>query len=158
MLGTYRASQRDLHLAERGQRVGAHHDDDLGRHDRDLLDHARHAREVRERGVAERALHAQRPVHRQRVDLKALERLHQCAAGTAVEGDALLDLRRLGGVLEQHHVRLRMAGAQHRHQVAAGAVRAGLQLARERVQLADGALQILLADLVVGHRHRPRGF
>ena len=63
-------------------------------HDRELLDHARDAGRVGERRVADRALHAQRPVDGERVDPQALERLHQRGARAAVEGDALLDLAR----------------------------------------------------------------
>ena len=86
-------------------------------------------------------------------DLQALERLHQRAARAPVEGHALLDLGGAGGVLEQEDVRLRMARPQHGHEVAARAMLARLHLARERVQLADRALEVLLADLVVGRRH-----
>jgi hypothetical protein len=143
----------NLQLVQDAQRLHAHHHDHPGRHDRDLLDHPRHAGRVRQRGVRQRALHAQRPVHRQRIDRQALERLHQRAAGAAVEGDALLDLRGQRRVLEQHDVRLGVPGAEHRHQLSARAVGAGLQLARERAQLADCALQVLLADLVVGGGH-----
>ena len=56
-------------------------------------------------------------------------------------------------MLDQEDVGLRMAGAQHRHQVAARAVSALLQLAREGVQLSDRPLEVLLADLVVGDGH-----
>ena len=56
-----------------------------------------HALRRRQVGVAHRALHAQRPVDRQRVDAEALEALHQRAAAAPVEGDALLDLRRAAG-------------------------------------------------------------
>ena len=60
-------------------------------------------------------------------------------------------------MLEQHDVGLRVSGAEHRHEVAARAVRARLQLAGERVQLADGALEVLLPDLIVGNGHRLGG-
>jgi hypothetical protein len=49
---------------------------------------------VGERGVGDRALDEQRAVDGERVDLQAAQRLHQRAARAAVEGDALLDLRR----------------------------------------------------------------
>ena len=55
------------------------------------ISRAMHAGSASER-VADRALHAQRPVDGERVDVQALERLHQRGAGAAVEGDALLDL------------------------------------------------------------------
>src|SRR6185312_7449798 len=108
---------------------------------------------VGQRGVRQRALHAQRPVDGERVDPQALERLHQRRAGAPVEGDALLDLRRTRVVLDEHDVGLRMAGPEHRHEVAARTVAALLQLAREVVQLADRPLEVLLADLVVGDGH-----
>ena len=48
-----------------------------------------------------------------------------------------------------------MAGAEDGHQPAAWAVGAGLHLAGQRIELADRALEVLLADLVVGRRgHR----
>jgi hypothetical protein len=146
-----------VHLVQRRQRLGAHDDDDLGLHDRQLLDHTGDAGEVGQRDVAQRTLYAQRSVDRQRVDLQALQGLHDRATGAAVEGDALLDLRRHRRMLQQHDVGLRMARAEHRHQGAPRAVRAGLQLARERVQLTDRTLEVLLADLVIGDRHRSRG-
>src|SRR3954469_24252675 len=46
-----------------------------------------------------------------------------------------------------------MAGAQDGHQVAPRAVLAALQLAGEGVELADSALEVLIADLVVGRGH-----
>src|SRR4051794_41537050 len=46
-----------------------------------------------------------------------------------------------------------MTGAQHRHEVAARAAVAGLQVAREQVELADRALEVLLTDLVVSGGH-----
>src|SRR5438067_13862226 len=49
-----------------------------------------------------------------------------------------------------------MAGAEHRHQRAAGAMSAGLDLPDEGVQLADRPLEVLLPDLVVGRGHLPR--
>ena len=51
-----------------------------------------------------------------------------------------------------------MARAEHRHQVAARAARAALQVAGELVELADRSLQVLLADLVVGGRHPAQRF
>src|SRR6185503_21014591 len=66
---------------------------------------------------------------------------------------ALLDLRRDGRVLEKKDVGLRVAGAEDRHEVAARAVAAGLDLPGERVDLPDRALEVLLADLVVGRGH-----
>ena len=84
-----------------------------------------------------------------------LEALHQRVAGAPVEGDALLDLGRGRRELEQHHVGLRMARAEHRHQVAARAVRALLEAVGELVELADRPLEVLLLDLVVGGRHWP---
>jgi hypothetical protein len=59
-------------------------------------------------------------------------------------------------VLEHEDVGLGVAGAEHRHQLAAWAVRALLQLAGQLVELADRALEVLLSDLVVGRRHRRR--
>ena len=148
-----RLGERQLELVERVERVLAHHDDDARLDDRDLLGHARDARRVGERAVADGALHAERPVDGERVDVQAPERLAQRGAGAAVEGDALLDLRGLRRVLEQEHVGLRVAGAEHRHQAAARAVAAGLQVARQRVDLADRALEVLLADVVIGRGH-----
>jgi hypothetical protein len=46
---------------------------------------------------------------------------------------------------------------EHGHQVAARAVLALLDLARELIQLADRALEVLLTDLVVGSRHLVMG-
>ena len=114
---------------------------------------AREADRVGQRAVADRALHAERAVDGERVDAEAAERLAQRGAGAAVERDALLDLGDLRRVLQQQHVGLRVAGAEHGHQAAARAVAAGLDVARQRVHLADGALEVLLADLVVGGGH-----
>src|SRR6266566_5435563 len=55
-----------------------------------------------------RELEAIRPVDGHRIDMEALERLQARLAGAAVEGDALLDLGRLGTEFEQHHVCERM--------------------------------------------------
>ena len=60
--------ERDVEVVEHGERVLAHHDDDLRLDDRELLDDARDARRVGQRRVADRALHAQRPVDGERVD------------------------------------------------------------------------------------------
>ena len=60
------ARQRQLQLVQRRQRTLAHHHHDPRLHDRDLLDHPRHAVRRGLVGVAHRALHAQRPVDRQR--------------------------------------------------------------------------------------------
>src|SRR5919201_6825652 len=46
-----------------------------------------------------------------------------------------------------------MAGAEHGHEAAARTAVAGLQVSGEVVELADGALEVLLADLVVGGGH-----
>src|SRR5205807_1879992 len=73
--------------------------------------------------------------------------------GAAVERDALLDLRGARRVLDQEDVRLGMARSQDGHQLSPRAVATRLDLARERVELADRALQVLLADLVVGRGH-----
>ena len=102
---------------------------------------------------AHRALHAQRAVDGERIDVEPLERLHQRGPRATVEGDALFDLRRRRCVLEQQHVGLRMAGAEHGHEAAARAAVTGLQVAGEVVELADRALEVLLADLVVGCGH-----
>src|SRR5581483_1377347 len=51
---------------------------------------------------------------------------------------------------------LRVARAQHRHQLAPRTVRAVAQPAGESVELADRALKVLLSDLVVGCRHHTR--
>ncbi len=149
------AGQREVEVLEREERVVAHRHDDLRGDDRDLLGDPREARRVGERGVGDRALHEQRAVDRERVDLEAPQRLHQRAAGAPVEGDALLDLGGPRRVLEQHDVGLRMARSEHRHQRAARAVLAPLDVACEEVELADRALEVLLTDLVVGRGHRP---
>ena len=49
-------------------------------------------------------------------------------------------------------------GAEHGHHVAARAVLALLDIARQLVELADRALEVLLPDLVVCGRHRLFGF
>src|SRR4051794_1585470 len=77
-------------------------------------------------GVAHRALDEHRAVDRERVDAEPLEALHQSAAGAAVEGHALLDLRGHRRELEEEDVRLGMTRPQHRHQDAAGAEVTGL--------------------------------
>src|SRR5689334_16593710 len=46
-----------------------------------------------------------------------------------------------------------MPGAEHRHEAAARAAIAGLHVAREVVELADRALEVLLSDLVIGRGH-----
>jgi hypothetical protein len=122
--------------------------------DRNLLHQPADALGRRQLGIGERALHAQRPVDGEGVDAQPLEALHQSIAGAPVESDALLDLRGGRRVLEQHDVGLWMARAEDRHQVAARAGAALLQLAGQLVELADRALQVLLADLVVRRRHR----
>jgi hypothetical protein len=93
-------------------------------------------------------LEAVRPVHGQRVDVQPLQRLEQRLAGAPVERHALLHFRGLRLVLEQEHVRERVAGPEHRHLPFAGRVR---DLVAELVRLGDGLLQVLLEDLV-GHR------
>src|SRR5215207_1231016 len=152
-----RAAHRNVELVERLERPLPHDDHAARLHDRELLDHPLDALAGGEGRVRHRALHAQRPVDRQRVDTEPLEALHQRVAGAPVEGHPLLDLRGGGGELEQHHVGLRMTGAEHRHQVAARAVRALLETVRELVELADRALEVLLLDLVVCRRHRRSG-
>ena len=97
-----RAGERQRELVERRERVVAHDHDDLGLHDRDLLDQARDALGRGERGVGDRALHAQRPVDGERVDVEPPQRLHQRGAGAAVERDALLDLRGAGAYLSRN--------------------------------------------------------
>ena len=149
-----RASKRDVKLVQRCQCLGPHDHDDPRLHDRDLRNDARDALRVGHRGVGQRALHAQRPVNGQRIDRQPLEGLHQRATRASVEGNALLDLGGQRCVLEQHDVRLGMARAEHRHQLATRAVRAALQLARQRVQLPDRPLEVLLADLVICSGHR----
>src|SRR3712207_8941865 len=48
-----------------------------------------------------------------------LFRSHDRVAGAPVECDALLDFGRHGRVLEEHHVRLRVPGAEHGREVLA---------------------------------------
>ena len=133
----------------------AHHHEDPRLHDHQLVEHASGA------GLGgvdriDRALHADRAVDRERVDAKTLERLLQGHAGASVESDALLDLGGLCGMLDQEDVGLRVAAAEHRHQVAARALVAVVNLVRERVELADRPVEIFLADLVVCAWHLVR--
>ena len=101
--------------------------------------------------VAARELEAVRAVDRHRVDVQALQRLQERVAGAAVEGDSLLQLRRLRRVLEEEDVRERMAGAEHGNARSARRLR---KLVTESVALGDRLLQVLLVDLVVRHGHR----
>ena len=93
-------------------------------------------------------LEAVRAVDGQRVDAQPLQRLEDRLAGAAEERDALLDLRRLRRVLEQHDVGERMAGAEHRNARSPAARR---DLVAELVDLGDRLLQVLLVDLVGRH-------
>src|SRR5581483_4022035 len=95
-------------------------------------------------------LEAVRPVDRHRVDAEPLQRLEDGVAGAPVEGDTLLQLRRARRVLEQHHVRERVAGADDGHARAAARL---CDLVAESVDLGDGLLQVLLVDLVGRHGH-----
>jgi hypothetical protein len=92
-------------------------------------------------------------VYGQRVDVETLEALHQRAAGASVERHALLDLRGHRRVLQEKDVSLRVARAEHGHEVSARAMPALLDLPRQLVQLADRPLEVLLAYLVVGCPH-----
>ena len=71
-VGAHLARQRQLELVEHLERLRAHDHDDLRLHDRDLLDQPRDALGRRERGVGDRALHAQRAVDGERVDVEPL--------------------------------------------------------------------------------------
>ena len=128
------------------ERVGPHDDEQL------RLDDVELAREPRPGLVLvlHRELEAVRPVHRHRVDAKALERLEDRLAGAAVERHALLQLGSLRAVFQEEDVRERMAGADHGHALAA---RGAGDLVPELVDLGDRLLQVLLVDLVGGHGH-----
>src|SRR5262249_28297043 len=127
----------------------AHRNDQLRLHDVQL------AREERARLVlaAVCELEAVRAVDRHRVDVQGLQRLENRLSRPPVEGDALLNLRRLRPVLEQHHVGERVARADDRHAVPARP----RDLVGKLVALDDRLLQVLLVDLV-GRWHRPRTF
>src|SRR6476646_19879 len=144
-----RAGEGDAEPVEDAQRRLAHHHDDLRLHDRQLLDQARHALAGGEVGLRDRAFDAEGAVDDERVDPEAFEAFHQRVAGAAVEGDPLLDLRGHRRVLEHEDVGLRVARAEHRHQLAPRAVPALLDLAAHLVELTDRPLQVLLTYLVV---------
>src|SRR5690348_9630580 len=98
------ARERELRRIEEAE-GGAHCDHELGLHDVQL------AQEVWPRLllIAARELETVRPVNRHRVDVEPLQRLEERVAGATVEGDALLQLRRLWRVLEEEDVRERVA-------------------------------------------------
>ena len=101
-------------------------------------------------------LEAVRPVDGERVDVQPLQRLDDRLPGAAVEGDALLRLRRLRPVLEQEDVRERVARADDREGGVAGGMR---DLVAELVDLGDRLLEVPLVDLVGRHRrHGPFRF
>ena len=96
------------------------------------------------------ASEAERSEDHDRVDREPLEALHQSVPRATVEGHPLLDLGGRGSSLQHEYVGLGMARALDRHDVAARAVLAGGQLPAKIIQLPDRALEVLLADLVVG--------
>ena len=83
--------------------------------------------------------------------MQALQRLEERVASAAVEGDSLLQLRRLRRVLEEEDVGERMAGAENRDASSSRSLR---ELVTESVAFGDCLLQVLLVDLVVRHSHR----
>ena len=118
---------------------------------------ARDARGLRQRRVGDRALHAQRPVDGQRVDVQPLERLHQRGAGAAVERDALLDLRRArGAYLSRKTSACGWPEPSTGIRLPRGQCWQACRSRVKRVELADRALEVLLADLVVGGGHSGR--
>src|SRR5215218_2482681 len=104
--------------------------------------------------LGRRAFDAEGAVDDERIDPEPFEAFHQRVAGAAVEGHPLLDLRGQRRVLEHEDVGLRVAGAEHRHQLAARTVLALLHFAAHLVELADRALKVLLTYLVVDTAHR----
>ena len=93
-------------------------------------------------------LEAIRPVDGEWVDRQSLERLENGLPGSAEEGDAFLDLRGLGRVLQEEDVGERMPRSQHGDaELVAGAC----ELVGELVDLGDRLPQIAVVDLVGGH-------
>ncbi len=138
--------ERELHRVQERDCGLAHDDDQLRLHDVQLAE---------EKGprlllVAVGELQAVRAVDRHRVDAQPLQRLEQRVPGTAVERDALLELRRAGLVLQKEDVCERMPGADNGHARAVACLR---DLVTESIDLGDGLLQVLLVDLVGRHGH-----
>ena len=148
------AGERQRELVERVERLGAHDHDDLGLDDRDLLDQPREALGRRQRGVGHRALHAQRAVDGQRVDVEPPQRLHQrrCRRGrrrrrpprSPTGAGAYLSRKTSACGWPEPSTGIRLPRGQ---------LLAALQVAGELVELADRSLEVLLADLVVGGGH-----
>src|SRR4029079_881345 len=120
--------EREAGRGEEGDGALAHRDHELG------LDNVQLAQEegLRLLLVAAGELDAVRPVDRHRIDVQALQRLEECVAGAAVEGDSLLQLRRLRRVLEEEDVCERMAGAEDGDARSSGRLR---ELVTERIAL-----------------------
>ena len=138
------AGERELEPVQERERVLAHDDDELRLDDVQLADEERPRLVVALVGELE----AVRPVDRHRVDVQPLQRLEDRLAGAPEEGDALLDLRRLRPVLEEHDVGAWVPGSEHGHTLA---VSGGGDLVAEVVDLGDRLLEVLLIDLVGRH-------
>ena len=82
------------------------------------------------------------------IDVQPLQRLEHGLPGPAEERDALLDLGRLRGVLQEEDVGERVTGAEDRD---AQLVARARELVAELVDLGDRSLQVPLVDLVGGH-------
>jgi hypothetical protein len=93
-------------------------------------------------------LEAVRPVDREGIDAEALQRLEQGVACAAEERDALRDLGRLRGMLEEEDVGERMARAEDGDVRLVGE---GEELRLKLVDLADRLPKVALVDLVGGH-------
>jgi hypothetical protein len=97
--------------------------------------------------VAVDELETVRPIDGERIDVEPLQRLEDRLPRAPVERDALLHFSRLRTVLQQHDVPERVPGAKDGHASARG----GADLMRERVDLDDRLVAVLLVDLVGRH-------
>src|SRR5439155_504736 len=119
------AREREADRVEEGDRGHAHRDHELRLNDVQLAEEER----PRLLLVTAGELEAVRPVDRHRIDVQALQRLEERVAGAAVEGDSLLQLRRLRRVLEEEDVGERMAGAENRDANSSGPLKRRIRTA-----------------------------
>ncbi len=126
--------------------VLAHHHDDLRLDDVELAGQERASFLL---GLVE-VLDAVRSVDGGGVDSQPLDRLQDRLSRTPEERDALVQLGRLGAVLEEEDVGQRVARADHGSPVRAGRAR---ELGAELIDLGDRLLEVAIGDIVGCHRH-----
>src|SRR4249920_823638 len=136
--------ERERETVEELDAAIPHRDDELRLDDVELA----HEPPRRVGRILRSELEAVGAVDGERIDVEALQRLQNSLSRATEERDALLDLRGLGGELEEHDVRERMTRAHDRDpQLVTGA----RKLVPELVDLGDRFLEVPLVDLVGWH-------